>query len=138
MTIKTAVGTADDEEPTPDLIGTVREEVREDGFFAIWVKVGNAVVKGYGRSEHVWVNEEWVCVYSSKVESHGARASEWDVQHFPVVGAVPNTPAHTQRLIKSSRELHEDVAQRFRRVAQAPARAIVPRLSDKRRRRQQP
>lgn len=137
MTIKTAVGTADDEERSPDPIGTVREEVREDGFFAIWVKVGNAVVKGYGRSEHIWVNEEWICVYSSKVESHGARANEWDVQLFPVVGAVPNTPAHTQRQINAAKD-YADVAQRFRRVAQAPARAIVPRLSDKRRGRQQP
>lgn len=132
MTTKTAVGAAADEDREPDPLGTVREETGEEGYFALWVKVGRALVSGYGRNEHVWVNEEWICVYSSKVESHGARANERDVQYFPVVGVVPNTPAHTQRQIEAARE---GVARRLRRVVKAPSRVIAPSVFDKRRRR---
>lgn len=143
MTIKTAVGAADDEGRESDPLGTVREETDQDGYFAIWVKVGRALVEGYGVRELVWVNHEWLCIHSSDVKDHGKRTSEQHLLDFPIVGAVPNTPAHTQRQIAAARKYvkpydYAGVAGRLRRIAMAPARTITPRLRDKRRRREEP
>lgn len=131
MAVKTAVGAADGEEQGPDPIGTVRTEFGRDDYFAVWVKVGRAVVEGYGDNSTIWVSHNWLCIQSSDPTSHGLRhGSDEAVKDFPITGSVPNTSAHTQRQIKIARE---GVARRLRRVAQAPSRAIVPRLSDKRR-----
>lgn len=134
MTVKTAVGAADDEDREPDLIGTVREETDDEGYFAIWIKVGRAVswaYTGFRSDERPDVIEEWICIHSSDDQDHGKRVYEKDVLDFPIVGAVPNTPAHTQRMIKAAREMQDDVVQRFRKVAQRPSERMLQAFRDR-------
>lgn len=146
MTIKTAVGAADDEPRKTDFIGTVREETDGEGYYAIWVKVGRAVTRGYTgfrSDEQPVVIDEWLCIHSSEDAAHGKRVRNEAVVDFPIIGAVPNTPAHTQRQIEAARKYvkgprdYAEVAGRLRKVAMAPARKITPSLRDKKRGREE-
>jgi hypothetical protein len=75
-------------------VGTVIREEHEDGY-SIWVLVHRALVEGYGSSEHVWRNPEWLCIESIAVGNCGSRLSTADRPPGEVLGAVPGTAAAT-------------------------------------------
>lgn len=143
MTIKTAVGAADDEPREPDPIGTVRTQYgalyEGEDFYAVWVKVGRALISGLPTGRVIHVHQEWLCIESSSTHSHGKRVTDDDVKDFPVTGAVPNTKAHAQRQIGAARKYvkgprdYAEVAGRLRNIVKNPKRAITPSLHNKRR-----
>lgn len=79
-------------DPSTDPVGTVRREDHEGGY-SIWIRVGRSMFEGYGSNAVVFVKPAWRCVYSTVNGNSGATFAE--IPDFPVIGAVPGTPAAT-------------------------------------------
>lgn len=77
------------EGPNADLVGTVRQEVGES-YTALWIKVNRAVV----RRNQFTIEDEWLCIESSKVGLQGLVRIPEVVVNFPVVGYVPMSLAN--------------------------------------------
>jgi len=76
-------------------VGTVRREEHEGGY-SIWVLVHRALCQGFGSSQQVWRNPEWLCIESTVTENCGGRLPE-SAEPGVVTGVVPGTDAALSR-----------------------------------------
>jgi hypothetical protein len=76
-----------------DPIGTVRREDLGGSAYSIWLRMAVAVVVDYTRP--VDVRGQWRCVHSTEPTCNGnyGAYSQSEVDEWPVIGAVPGTPA---------------------------------------------
>lgn len=82
-------------------VGTVRREEHEGGY-SIWVLVHRALCSGFGSSQQVWRNPEWLCIESSEARNCGGRLPESDSPGV-LIGVVPGTAALTAREVQEDR-----------------------------------
>jgi hypothetical protein len=85
-------------------VGTVRRE-DHDGGYSIWVLVHRALCQGFGSTQQVWRNPEWLCIESTAVGNCGQSLSS-EEEFGRTIGVVPGTEAAEQRDV--DREVRED------------------------------